>query len=182
MGKPRVVMQQEVSHRWFSSLWWFYRRFHVRPDWYIRTPKELWKEHQEISWCHCRVCKFLRGQNALIFVHDLQVFASPNFEDDVIYLRTLCLASCTKSDRYIINELLACPRLRDDPCRYSFNLPQTIRFVSEPYEAPPTIMSSNLTLSLSGITFGNGTAGCTFCIFFQSFFLFLNVFGSNSVW
>ena len=107
------------------------------------------------------------------------MFASPNFEDDVIYLRTLRWASCRKSERYIIYELLAYPRLRDDLCRYNFNLPQTIRFVSEPYEASPTIVSSNLILSLSGITFGNGTAGFT-SILFQSFFFF-NGFGSNSV-
>ena len=39
-----------------------------------------------------RVVEFasLRAQNALIFVHDLQVCASLNSEDDVIYLRALC--------------------------------------------------------------------------------------------
>ena len=100
------------------------------------------------------------------------MFASPNFEDDVIYLRTLCWASCRKSERYIIYKLLAYPRLRDDLCRYNFNLPQTIRFVSEPYDPSPTIVSSNLILFLSGITFGNGTARFT-SILFQSFFFLM---------
>ena len=49
----------------------------------------------------------------------------------LIYLRALCWASYRKSNKYITSEL-AYPMLRDGPCRYSFNLPQTIRFVSEP--------------------------------------------------
>ena len=43
-----------------------YRLSHVRSDWYIGTHKELCKEHQEICWCRCRICNFLRAQNALI--------------------------------------------------------------------------------------------------------------------
>ena len=38
---------QELSHRWLS-IWWFYRPSHVYSESYIRWPKELWKEHQEI--------------------------------------------------------------------------------------------------------------------------------------
>ena len=88
--------------------------------------------------------------------------ACPNSEDDIIYLRALCWPSYSKSDKYIIYEL-AYPRLRDG--LYSFDVPQTIRFVSEPYATSPIIVSSNFRLSASGIIFGGGTAGFTFYIF-----------------
>ena len=89
------------------------------------------------------------------------MYASPNSEDDVIYLRALCWPSYRKSDKYIIYEL-ANPRLRDG--LYSFNVPRTVRFVSETYATSPIIVSSNFTLSASGIIFGSGT-GLNFCIF-----------------
>ena len=93
-----------------------------------------------------------------------QVCASPNSKDNVIYLRVLCWASYRKFDKYNIYEL-AYPRLRDGLCRYSFDIPQTIKFISEPYATSPNIVSSNLILSASGIIFGDETVGFTFCIF-----------------
>ena len=51
--------------------------------------------------------------------------------------------------------ILAYPRLKDAYVGMVFNLPQTIRFVSEPgiRNFRPTIMSSNLILSELGIIF-----------------------------
>ena len=41
-----------------------------------------------------------KGLRMLSFVHDLQVCAWPNSEDDVINLRALCWASYRKSVKY----------------------------------------------------------------------------------
>ena len=92
--------------------------------------------------------------------------------DDVIYFRTLYWASYRKSDKYIILYESAYPRLRDAYVDMVFNLPQTIRFVSEPgiRNLSPTIVSSNLMLSASGIIFGKSNSRIYFLkILFQSF-------------
>ena len=78
-----------------------YCPFHVCFDWYIRTPKELWKEHQEILLMPLLSLQVLKGSECSSFVHDLQVCACPNFEDDVIYFRALCWASYRKYDKYL---------------------------------------------------------------------------------
>ena len=60
MGKPQVLQQTNFPTV-YSAFWsWFYHPIHVRSDLFIRTPKELWKEHQEIG------CKFEGAQNPLL--------------------------------------------------------------------------------------------------------------------
>ena len=83
MGKPRVM--QQTGSRTFPPLiqvMILYRPFHVRSDWYIRTSKVLWKEHQSTDV----VAKFASSKGLRML--SLLV-------DDVIYYR--------KSDKYIIS-------------------------------------------------------------------------------
>ena len=150
---------RELSHLWFSIWWLLCRPFHVRSDWYIRTSKVLWKEHQSTDV----VAKFASSKGLRML--SLLV-------DDVIYLRTLYWASYRKSDKYIISYELAYPRLRDAYVGMVFNLAQTIRFVSEPgiRNFRPTIVSSNLIRYASGIIFEKSNSRIyVLKILFQSF-------------
>ena len=84
MGKREWCSKpvRELSHLWFSIWWLLCRPFHVRSDWYIRTSKVLWKEHQSTDvGAKFASSKGLRMLSLLV--------------DDVIYYR--------KSDKYIIS-------------------------------------------------------------------------------
>ena len=95
----------------------------------------------------------------LSFVHDLQVCVCPNFEDDVIYLRALCLVSYRKYDT------LLTPGSEMAYVGIVLTYHKQSNIVSEPYATSPTVVSSNLILSAPGIIFGSGIAGFTLCIF-----------------